>query len=183
MLLATQIEHEFTKDEILELYLNKVYLGDGLYGVEAAARGYFAKSASDLDVAQAALLAGLIQSPSAYAPTGNLPACRRPARVRAAGHARQPGPSTRGEYDARRGAEVALKNGLQRDEAAGLYFKEAVRRELVDRFGWERVSEGGLRVYTTIDLELQQQVGTPASRSRSSASSSGRGTRTRRARR
>ena len=62
----------YGKKDILELYLNKVYFGDGLYGVEAAARGYFGKSSSDLTVDEAALLAGLIQSPSSYAPTVNL---------------------------------------------------------------------------------------------------------------
>ena len=69
IILASYIEGEFQKNEILEMYLNKVYFGDGLYGVEAAARGYLGKSASDLTIDEAALLAGLIQSPSAYAPT------------------------------------------------------------------------------------------------------------------
>ena len=157
MLLATQIEHEYSKDQILELYLNKYYFGDGFYGVEAAARGYFSTSASDLTVAQAALLAGLIQSPSAYAPTGNLQRAvtRRNAVLLAM---LETGAIDRAQHDEARAAEVVLKNGLQKDEASGLYFKEAVRRELVDRFGWERVSEGGLRVYTTIDLGLQEQV-------------------------
>ena len=70
MLLAVQIEHDHSKDEILEMYLNKVYLGDGLYGIEAASLGYLGKHASELDVPEAALLAGLIQSPSGYAPSG-----------------------------------------------------------------------------------------------------------------
>ena len=61
----------FTKDEILELYLNKVYFGDGLYGAEAASRGYFGKPAAQLTIGEAALLAGLVKSPSAYAPTVN----------------------------------------------------------------------------------------------------------------
>ena len=72
VILAAHIEREYTKNEILELYLNKVYFGDGLYGVEAASRGYFGKPASDLRVDEAALLAGLIQSPSSFAPTVNL---------------------------------------------------------------------------------------------------------------
>src|SRR4051812_11091420 len=71
-ILAARIERQFTKNQILELYLNKVYFGDGFYGVEAAARGYFGKHASELKVDEAALLAGLIQSPSSYAPTVNL---------------------------------------------------------------------------------------------------------------
>ena len=72
VILAAHIEGVYDKNEILNLYLNKVYFGDGLYGVEAASRGYFGKSAADLEVAEAALLAGLIQSPSSYAPTVNL---------------------------------------------------------------------------------------------------------------
>ena len=68
-ILAQQIERMYSKDEILEIYLNKVYFGDGLYGVEAAARGYFGKPASDLTVAEAAMLAGIIRSPSAANPT------------------------------------------------------------------------------------------------------------------
>src|ERR1700684_1721524 len=62
----------YTKPQILELYLNKVYFGDGLYGVEAATRGYFGKHASDASVAEAAMLAGLVESPSSYRPTNSL---------------------------------------------------------------------------------------------------------------
>src|SRR5204862_4245474 len=67
--LALRIERMYSKDQILELYLNKVYFGDGLHGAEAAARGYFGISASDLSLSQAALLAGLVNSPSTTAPT------------------------------------------------------------------------------------------------------------------
>src|SRR5262245_26254808 len=69
LILAGRIEHLYSKNDILELYLNKVYFGDGLYGVEAASRGYFGKHASELSVEEAALLAGLVKSPSSYAPT------------------------------------------------------------------------------------------------------------------
>ena len=72
-MLASRIEAEYTKPQILELYLNKVYFGDGLYGVEAASRGYFGKHASELSVSEAALLAGLVKSPSTYAPTVSMP--------------------------------------------------------------------------------------------------------------
>ena len=70
--LATRIEGMYSKDEILQFYLNKVYFGDGLYGAEAAARGYFGKSASDLTLAEAALLAGVVNAPSVNAPTVSL---------------------------------------------------------------------------------------------------------------
>src|SRR5437762_1132578 len=72
LVLAARIERRYTKQQILELYLNKVYFGDGLYGVETASRGYFGKTAADLTVPEAALLAGLVKSPSSYAPTVSL---------------------------------------------------------------------------------------------------------------
>src|SRR5205809_5303102 len=71
LILAGRIERLFSKPQILEMYLNKVYFGDGLYGAEAASRGYFGKHASELNVPEAALLAGIVKSPSAYAPTVN----------------------------------------------------------------------------------------------------------------
>ena len=154
VIVAAYIESVYTKGEILQLYLNKVYFGDGLYGVEAAARGYFGKSASDVTLDEAALLAGLIQSPSSYAPTVN------PDRAIARRSVVLQTMVSSGAIDAptaerARNAEVRLKNGLEFRETSGLYFKEQVRRELVDRFGWQRVYQGGLRVYTTLNRELQ----------------------------
>jgi 1A family penicillin-binding protein len=155
VILAAHIEGLYSKQEILELYLNKVYFGDGLYGVEAAARGYFAKPASDLTVDEAALLAGLIQSPSSYAPTVNLDrALARRAIVLQTMVAS--GAIDQATADRARKAEVRLTNALEIKETSGLYFKEQVRRELVDRFGWQRVYQGGLRVSTTLDPELQK---------------------------
>lgn len=155
IVLASYIEREYHKNDILEMYLNKVYFGDGLYGVEAAAQGYLGKSASDLTVDEAALLAGLIQSPSSYAPTGNLDRAlaRRAVVLQTM--------VSSGVIDAQtaeraKTAPVKLVNALEVNESNGLYFKEAVRRELVERFGWPRVSQGGLRVYTTLDTDLQR---------------------------
>ncbi len=157
MILAGYIENEYTKEQILELYLNKVYFGDGLYGVEAASRGYFGKSAKDLAVDEAALLAGLIQSPSSYAPTVNLEraVARRSVVLQTmviVGRDRR-----RHRRPRAQGAGGRWPNGLEIRETFGLYFKEQVRRELVERFGWQRVYQGGLRVYTTMDGALQQR--------------------------
>jgi 1A family penicillin-binding protein len=159
VILAAYIEKMYGKNEILELYLNKVYFGGGLYGVETASRGYFAKSSRDLTVEEAALLAGLIQSPSSYAPSVNLERAiaRRNVVLQAmvtTGAIDQP------TADRARHAPVKLVNGLEIEESSGLYFKEQVRRELVDRFGWQRVYQGGLRVYTTIDPSLQRAAET-----------------------
>jgi penicillin-binding protein 1A len=154
-ILAAHIEHEYSKNDILEMYLNKVYLGGGFYGIEAASRGYFGKHASDLSVPEAALLAGLIQSPSSYAPTGNLDRAiaRRNVVLQTMVSS---GAINAQQYEQAKVAPVHLTNGLEVNESFGLYFKQQVQKELVDRFGWTRVAEGGLRVYTTIDPPIQQ---------------------------
>jgi penicillin-binding protein 1A len=159
VILAAYIESLYSKGDILELYLNKVYFGDGLYGAEAAARGYLGKSASDLTVDEAALLAGLIQSPSSYAPTVNFDraVARRNVVLQTMVDS---GAIDVATMEKARRAEVKLKNALEIKETFGLYFKEQVRRELVERFGWQRVYQGGLRVYTTIDADLQQAAET-----------------------
>jgi penicillin-binding protein 1A len=164
LVLAKRIEREFSKDEILELYLNKVYFGAGLYGAEAASLGYFGKPAAGLDVAQAAMLAGLVKSPSASAPTVNLEraTARRNLVLKVM---RDSGVITGQDYDKAVREKVVLQDSLRRAEAYGQYFKEAVRRELVERFGYERVYEGGLKVYTTMDLEMQKAAEAEVTRS------------------
>jgi 1A family penicillin-binding protein len=155
IVVAARLEEEFTKDEILELYLNKVYFGDGLYGVEAASRGYFGKHAADLDVPEAALLAGLVKSPSTYAPTvsRDRAVARRNVVLQAM---RGAGMLDGAEYDTAIKAPVRLNDNLRQEEAYGQYFKEEVRKQLVQQFGWERVYQGGLRVTTTLDLDMQK---------------------------
>ncbi len=154
LLLAARIERRYSKPKILELYLNKVYFGDGLHGVEAASRGYFGKHASELTVAEAALLAGLVKSPSSYAPTVSLQRAtsRRNLVLQAM---LDSGAIDRATWQEARSTKVALHDTLREGEPHGQYFKEQVRRELVDRFGWQRVYQGGLRVFTTIDMRLQ----------------------------
>jgi len=153
--LAVRIEGMYSKDEILELYLNKIYFGDGLYGAEAAARGYFGKSAADLELSEAALLAGLVNAPSVNAPTVNLSRAvtRRSLVLRAM---YDQGIITEEAFQRASKEKVTLRDVLRREEPHGQYFKEEVRQQLVKQFGWERLSEGGLRVYTTIDPAMQQ---------------------------
>src|SRR5678815_4967871 len=151
------IRDRYSKDQILELYLNKVYFGDGLYGVEAASLGYLGKSASAVTVAEAALLAGLVKSPSSYAPTVSLEKAtnRRNVALRAMFDAEMIDKAT---YQQALKEPVKLDDALRRGEAFGQYFKEEVRRFLVERFGWERVYQGGLKVYTTVDLDMQKEA-------------------------
>ncbi len=153
--LAALIENEYSKEQILELYLNKVYFGAGLYGAEAAARGYFGKHASELTVAEGAMLAGLVKAPSNYAPTVNMERAisRRGTVLQAM---LDSGAIDRDAFETARHTKVVLTDSLRKEEPYGRFFKEHVRRELISRFGEARVYEGGLRVYTTIDLEMQR---------------------------
>ena len=154
LILARRIEDAYTKQQILELYLNKVYFGDGLHGIEAASRGYFGKHASELSVEEAALIAGLVKSPSSYAPTVSLERARSRRNV-VLNAMLETGAIDRKAWQKARASAVTLHDDLGDDEPHGLYFKEEVRKELVDRFGWQRVYEGGLRVFTTIDMAMQ----------------------------
>jgi 1A family penicillin-binding protein len=155
VLLAALIERDYSKDQILELYLNRAYFGAGLYGAEAASLGYLGKHASELTVADAALLAGLVKAPSNYAPTVNLErAVQRRNLVLEMMHSAEM--IDEKDLASARATKVVLTDALRKDEPYGRYFKEAVRLELISRFGEERVYEGGLRVYTTLDLDVQR---------------------------
>jgi 1A family penicillin-binding protein len=154
LILAARLERLYTKQQILELYFNKVYFGDGLYGVEAASRGFFGKHASEVTVAEAALLAGLVKSPSSYAPTVSLE--RAVARRNTVLQAMlENGAIDRTVYQSARASKPKLHDTLREEEPHGQYFKEQVRQELVNRFGWQRVYQGGLRVYSTIEMPMQ----------------------------
>jgi 1A family penicillin-binding protein len=163
-ILAWRLEREFTKQQLLEMYLNKVYFGDGLYGVEAASLGFFGKHARDVDVSEAALLAGLVKSPSTYAPTINLEraVARRNVVLQAMLDARVINAAT---YQMALRSQPRLADALRSEETYGQYFKEEVRKQLVQRFGWERVYMGGLKVYTTLDPAMQQAAEAEVARS------------------
>jgi 1A family penicillin-binding protein len=163
VIVAAQIEKEFEKRDILQLYLNKVYFGAGLYGAEAASLGYFGKPAADLTLSEAALLAGLVKSPSTYAPTVDLDRAlvRRKVVLQAMRDAEV---IDRPAYEAAVNSPVQLNDALRSQEPFGQYFKEEVRKQLVERFGWDRVYEGGLKVYTTLDLDLQKAAESEISR-------------------
>ncbi|MBI5523027.1 MAG: PBP1A family penicillin-binding protein [Desulfarculus sp.] len=152
MILAWRIERYLNKEEILYLYLNQIYLGNGAYGVEAAAQTYFGKHARDLDVAEAALLAGLVQAPSRYSPL------RHPRRARArqvyviermvADHHITPA-------QAEEALNAQLNIRLHRpDTVPAAYYEETVRQWLEEKFGANTLYEGGLTVQTACDPGL-----------------------------
>jgi penicillin-binding protein 1A len=155
-LLAIEIERYYTKDEILERYLNIIYFGSGAYGIEAAAHTYFGTDVSRLSIGQAALLAGLPAAPSDYSPFVNLPRAmeRRQHvldRMVASGFISQE----------QEDAELAKPLGLIHERPTGLqsynypYFTTYVTHLLEAQFGTQATFEGGLQVYTTMDPAMQ----------------------------
>ncbi len=155
ILLARQLESNLTKDEILHLYLNQIYLGHGTYGVEEASRLYFGHGVEQVDVGEAALLAGLIQSPERLSPLRHPEAARTRRRyvLNAMVDCEYLDRATADALDA-----APLGASRHRDPEAGLapHFVDAVRREVVERWGSERLLEGGLRIETTLDPRLQR---------------------------
>ncbi|HEX8394023.1 MAG TPA: PBP1A family penicillin-binding protein [Longimicrobium sp.] len=151
---ARQIERAFSKDKIMELYLNHIYLGEGAYGVDAAAQTYFGKPAHDLTLAEAALIGGLPQSPSRINPREN----RQAARTRRNLVLREMAKSGFiTEADAREATDTPVRVARRRKAAGqqGSYFQERVRRELEDLVGPE-LRGSGLKVYTTLDPVAQK---------------------------
>ena len=161
-ILARRLEERYSKRAILESYLNRVYFGDGYYGIEAAAQGYFGKTSAELDAVESAMLAGLIKGPSLYSPT-NAPELARKRRDVVLRLMRESGMLSDQEYQTALG--IPVKAQLTKTDRAhgddprrmpgGEYFRDAVARELLQRFGAEAVYTGGLRVYTTLDRRLQ----------------------------
>lgn len=152
-LLALRIEQTFTKDRIIELYLNQIYLGEGSYGVEAAALNLFGKHASELDLKEAALVAGIIQSPNGYAPR------RHPDRALRRRSLVLDMMVANGDITAEEAA-VADTSSLgvlphEEEIKSGAYFIEHVRREVIGKYGAEALYSGGLRIHTTLDGGLQ----------------------------
>ena len=153
-ILAYRLDRMLTKQEILSIYLNEIYLGSGAYGVEAAARTYFNKSARELNLAEIAILAGLPQSPSRYSPLTHFK--RAKARQRYVLN-RMAEDGIISPAAARRAYEQKLTLGhpLQ-NRAMNGYFAQYVRTRLEPRYGREALLHDGLRVYTTLDLNLQK---------------------------
>src|SRR5262245_53951603 len=153
-LLAFRMEQAFTKDQILELYLNQIYLGIGSYGVAAAAINYFDKSLDELTTGEAAFLAGLPKAPSWYHPE------RRPEAAKARrdwviGRMLDVGFIDRAEAEQAIAEPLVLRQRAPTEMVSADYFVEEVRRELVEQHGEPFLYQGGLSIRTTISPTLQ----------------------------
>ena len=154
---AFGLEHNLTKEEILTLYLNNIYLGNGAYGVEAAADSYFNKRVEQLDLPEVAMLAGLVKAPSRYSPVNNLKRARdRQAYVLT--RMAELGFISQGQKE--KALQIPLK--IQSRESAYFskapYFTEFIRHQVERKYGKEKLYQEGLRIYTTLDLSLQRSA-------------------------
>jgi len=155
--LAVQIEKEFTKDQIFELYANQVYFGHGAYGIEAASRHYFGKHAKELTLPEAALLAGMIRSPAHYSPIAH-PDNAGDRRNHVLGRMLKEGYINRDQYRQAVNAPITLGTYKETVPRVGAYFSEEIRQYIESHkdFGVEGLYRSGLKVYSTLDLEIQQ---------------------------
>jgi penicillin-binding protein 1A len=154
-LLARRLETELTKEEILYLYLNNVYLGHHSYGVQSAAENYFRKDVKDLTLAEMSLIAGLPQAPSSYSPF-QFPEKAITRRRYVLGQMLQKGMITKAEHDEGVAAEVHVYPVEDIFHEFAPYFTEEVRRDVVDRYGNKTLLNEGLKVFTTMDSEKQR---------------------------
>ncbi len=153
VVLAFRLEKNLTKEEIIELYLNKIYFGHGAYGIESAARSHFGKSASDLTLAESALLCGLIKAPSRYSPYSNIDKAKERQRI-VLKRMQVVNYITREEAEKAYEEPLYLSSARQ-EKFRPNYFLEYVRIYLEDTYGVEMTYKGGLKVYTTLNTEIQ----------------------------
>lgn len=154
--LALQLERKYTKDEILELYLNQIYFGQGAYGVQAAAKTYFGKDVKDLDLNECAMLAGIPKSPNYFSPLNNLQAAQERKAVVLDQMAKY------GYISASTAAKTKAENmnlvKPQKQDTGGLasYFIDYVTQQMIEKYGADAVYQEGLKIYTTLDVDMQK---------------------------
>ncbi|HEX4952356.1 MAG TPA: PBP1A family penicillin-binding protein [Thermoanaerobaculia bacterium] len=155
-LLAVEIEKNYTKDQILALYLNHGFLGHNQYGIEAASRFFFGKPSASLSVAEAATLVGIFQRPGRLSPY-NAPDAVKARRNHVLGRMLDEGFLDREQHRAAVAQPLVVVEHGPREES-GAYFAEDIRRHLESRQGSAALLEGGLQVQTTLDLDIQRSV-------------------------
>lgn len=157
MYIALQFERMYTKEEILEFYLNEIFLGHSAYGVQSAAKFYFNKDSQDLTLAESALIAGLPKAPNSYSPYRNL-AKARSRRNLVINKMLEQGYITKKEAQRAKEEKIKLEKPQEKNEDIAPYFANYIRKKLIEKFGVKRVYTGGLKVYTTLDLKMQKQA-------------------------
>nr|HPH54260.1 PBP1A family penicillin-binding protein [Smithella sp.] len=156
-ILAYKIDRYLTKDEILNLYLNQIYLGHGTYGIESASLGYFGKSARELKLHEAALLAGMPKAPSNYSPFLHYDKAKQ-RQYYVLTRMKEDGYISQEEMEKAYAAPMNLRSIRPKDKMAA-YFVETVRRYVQEKYGADVLYKEGLSIYTTLDLTAQKYAG------------------------
>jgi penicillin-binding protein 1A len=154
-ILAHRIEKYLTKNEILALYLNQIYLGHGAYGVEAASKTYFGKTVIDLNLAEIALLAGLPKAPATYSPF-RYPDRAKSRQLYVLDRMVERGYITPEEAEKVNKTVIRLMPHEGRVQIEAPYFTEYVRKYVIEKYGEEKLYRGGLKIYTTLNLYIQE---------------------------
>ncbi len=153
--LSFRIEQAYTKEHIMELYLNQAYFGYASYGIASAAMNYFNKSLDELTIGEAAYLAGILKGPSNYNPQ-RYPDAARDRRDYVIGRMQDDGYITRDEEKAARAEAITTRKRDETEQIVAEHFAEEVRRDLADRYGSDTLYKGGLAVRTSLDPQLQK---------------------------
>jgi penicillin-binding protein 1A len=154
-ILATRMEKKLSKDEILYIYLNQIYMGAGSYGVQLAAETYFAKNVEQLNLAEMAMLAGLPKAPNSYSPIKNMEKAKeRQAYVLE--RMVKEGYITQAEADHAKTTPIVISSLKKVNNDQSAYFLEQIRIQLEEKYGEERLYKDGLNIYTTMNAEMQK---------------------------
>ncbi len=158
LILAIQVERAYSKDQILEMYLNEIPYGGTAYGIEAASNLYFGKHAKDLNLAEASLLAGLPQRPSVYSPYGTHPELAKVRQSEVLRRMQEDGYITKEQVDAAKAQPLTYRTSQTEIGFKAPHFVLYVKQKLIEQFGDKMVEQGGLKVTTTLDNKLQEDA-------------------------
>jgi len=154
--LALQLERQYTKDEILEMYLNQIYFGQGAYGVQAAAQTYFGKNVEDLSLNECAMLAGIPKSPNYYSPLNNLQAAQE-RKATVLDQMEKYGYINSSTAAKTKKEKLNLvKPAKKEDTTPASYFVDYVTQTMIDKYGADAVYKEGMQIYTTLDMDMQK---------------------------
>ncbi len=156
LILAVQVERAYSKDQILEMYLNEIPYGGTAYGIEAAANLYFGKDAKDLDLAEASLLAGLPQRPSVYSPYGTHPELSKVRQKEVLQRMVDDGYIAKDQANKAVNEDLTFRTSRTEVGFKAPHFVLYVKEKLIEQFGDKLVEQGGLKVTTTLDYDLQK---------------------------
>lgn len=156
--ISIAIEQRYTKDQILEMYLNSAFFGGNIFGIEEAAKAYYGKSAKDLSLAESSMLIGILPAPNAYSPTLGNPQYAKERQTTVLTRMADNGYITDAQKDSTLAKKLTYKEMSESPDSAAPHFAEMVLNELYEKYGEEKVARSGYQVRTTLDLTLQKQL-------------------------